>query len=138
MAVYHKEVLKQTIILGIYFMLTYTTFLSFSCIITYIAEHEEGQYSYGPLVALAANYSTYLITLIFCTRITDFKFQFQVSALCHLVNYLVYIPDCKGDLGLLMGIIGALFGGYGAAIYWVSQGGYLIKLFKKYNIPKDE
>lgn len=40
MAVYHKEVLKQTIILGIYFMLTYTTFLSFSCIITYIAEHE--------------------------------------------------------------------------------------------------
>ena len=61
-----------------------------------------------------------------------------MSALCHLVNYVVYIPDYKGDLGLLMGIIGALFGGYGAAIYWVSQGGYLIKLFKKYNIPKDE
>jgi MFS family permease len=37
-----------------------------------------------------------------------------------------------------MGIIGALFGGYGAAIYWVSQGGYLIKLFKKYNIPQNE
>lgn len=138
MGAYHREVLKQTVILGIYFMLTYTTFLSFSCIITYIAEHEEGQYSYGPLVALAANYFTYLITLVFCTRIRDFKFQFQVSAVCHLVNYLVYIPDYKGDLGLLMGIIGALFGGYGAAIYWVSQGGYLIKLFKKYNIAKDE
>jgi hypothetical protein len=39
-------------------------------------------------------------------------------------------------MGMFVGIIGAVFGGYGAAIYWVSQGGYLMKLFKKYNIPK--
>lgn len=135
---YHREVVKQSIILGIYFMLTYTTFLSFSCIITYIAEHEDGQISYGPLVALAINYLTYLISLIFSTAITKFKWQFQMSALCHLVNYAVYIPDFKGELGMVMGIIGAVFGGYGAAIYWVSQGGYLMKLFKKYGIPKSE
>lgn len=135
---YHRQALKQCIILGIYFMLTYTTFLSFSCIITYIAEHEEGQYSYAPLVALAVNYLTYLISLIFSTAITKFKWQFQMSALCHLINYAVYIPDYKGDLGLIMGVIGAVFGGYGAAIYWVSQGGYLMKLFKRYNIPKNE
>lgn len=33
-----------------------------------------------------------------------------------------------------MGIIGALFGGYGAAIYWVSQGGYMMRLFKVYGV----
>lgn len=37
-----------------------------------------------------------------------------------------------------MGIVGALFGGYGAAIYWVSQGGYMMKLFKKYGINTNE
>jgi hypothetical protein len=135
---YHPEVTKQSVILGIYFMLTYTTFLSFSCIITYIAEHEEGQYDYAPLVALAVNYTTYLVSLIFATAITNFKWQFQVSALAHLINYAVYIPDFKGDLGLIAGIIGAVFGGYGAAIYWVSQGGYLMKLFKRYGVPKNE
>lgn len=135
---YHKEVLKQSIILGIYFMLTYTTFLSFSCIVTYIAEHEEGQYNYGPLVALSVNYFTYMITLIFSPAIKNFKWQFQVSAITHLINYAVYIPDFTGDLGLIMGIIGGLFGGYGAAIYWVSQGGYLMKLFKIYGVPKNE
>jgi hypothetical protein len=55
-----------------------------------------------------------------------------------MINYAVYIPDFTGDMGLLMGIIGALFGGYGAAIYWVSQGGYLMKLFLIYGIPKNE
>jgi len=118
-------------------MLTYTTYLSFACIITYIAEHEEGQYNYGPLVALASNYTVYFVTLIFSSAITNFKRQFQISAICHLINYLVYIPDFKGDLGLVAGIIGALFGGYGAAIYWVSQGGYLMKLFKTYKIKEN-
>jgi MFS family permease len=61
-----------------------------------------------------------------------------MSAIAHLINYAVYIPDFKGDLGLIAGVIGAIFGGYGAAIYWVSQGGYLMKLFKRYNIPKNE
>lgn len=135
---YHPEVTKQSIILGIYFMLTYTAFLSFSCIITYIAEHEEGQYDYAPLVALAINYTTYLVSLIFATAIANFKWQFQVSAFAHLINYAVYIPDFKGDLGMMAGIVGAVFGGYGAAIYWVSQGGYLMKLFKRYGIPKNE
>jgi hypothetical protein len=75
-----------------------------------------------------------MVTLIFSPIITNFKLQFQISAICHSINYAVYIPDFKGDLGLIAGIIGALFGGYGAAIYWVSQGGYMMKLFKIYNI----
>lgn len=124
-----KEVRKQSIILGIYFNLTYTTYLSFSCIITFIAQNEEGQYNYAPLVALAVNYSVYMITLIFSPIIKNYKWQFQVSAIFHLINYLVYIPNFKEELGLVAGIIGALFGGYGAAVYWVSQGGYMVKLF---------
>lgn len=85
-------------------------------------------------MALASNYSVYFVTLIFSSAITNFKKQFQISAICHLINYLVYIPDFKGDLGLVVGIVGAVFGGYGAAIYWVSQGGYMMKLFKTYKI----
>jgi hypothetical protein len=35
---------------------------------------------------------------------------------------------------LLLGVVGAVFGGYGAAIYWVSQGGFMMKLFEIYKI----
>lgn len=41
-------------------MLTYLTFLSFSNILTYITEHEGGQYSYSSIVALAVNYLIYV------------------------------------------------------------------------------
>jgi hypothetical protein len=75
-----------------------------------------------------------MITLIFSPIIKNYKWQFQVSAICHLINYLVYIPDFKEELGLIAGVIGAIFGGYGAAIYWVSQGGYMVKLFEIYQI----
>lgn len=61
-----------------------------------------------------------------------------MSAICHLINYAVYIPGWKGDLGLIAGIVGAVFGGYGAAIYWVSQGGYMMKLFRTYHIRENE
>ena len=87
---------------------------------------------------MAFNYFVYMVTLIFSPAIKHFKKQFQISAICHLINYAVYIPDFKGTLGLGMGIVGALFGGYGAAIYWVSQGGYMMKLFKKYGIKTNE
>ena len=79
-----------------------------------------------------------MVTLIFSPAIQNFKLQFQISAICHLINYAVYIPNFKGDLGLVAGIIGALFGGYGAAIYWVSQGGYMMKLFKIYKVHENE
>lgn len=41
-------------------------------------------------------------------------------------------------MGVIVGVVGAIFGGYGAAIYWVSQGGYMIKLFKRYNVKENE
>lgn len=34
-------------------------------------------------------------------------------------------------------ILGAILGGFGASVLWVSQGGYLMKLFKKYQIEKN-
>jgi len=39
---------------------------------------------------------------------------------------------------LIISIIAALIGGYGASVLWVSQGGYMVKLFKKYDIKNEE
>ena len=35
---------------------------------------------------------------------------------------------------LIVSVFGAIIGGYGASVLWVSQGGYMVKLFKRYNI----
>lgn len=34
-------------------------------------------------------------------------------------------------------IFGSILGGFGAAIVWVSQGGFMMALFEKYRIPAD-
>jgi hypothetical protein len=41
-------------------------------------------------------------------------------------------------LGLLASILGAGIGGFGASVLWVSQGGYMMRLFKAYQVQKDE
>ncbi len=38
---------------------------------------------------------------------------------------------------LIVSILGAVIGGFGASILWVSQGGYMMKLFSVNNIGKD-
>jgi hypothetical protein len=75
-------------------MLTYTTYVSFSFIVTFIAQEDgSSQYPYAPTVALIVNYSTYLITLVFSPCIQRYKLMFQISALCHSFNYAVYILE---------------------------------------------
>lgn len=78
-----------------------------------------------------------MIVLIFTPAIKNFKRQFQISALCHLINYALFIPDFRGELNLLVGIIGGIFTGYGGAVYWVSQGGYMMKLFRTCGIEEN-
>jgi len=39
--------------------------------------------------------------------------------------------------GLLIGLLGAVVSGFGAALLWVSQGGYMMKLFSVYEIERD-
>ena len=41
-------------------------------------------------------------------------------------------------MSLVIGVIGAIIGGYGAAILWVSEGGYMTKLLSKNNIQKND
>jgi hypothetical protein len=132
-----KKATKQSIILGIYFMLTYLTYLSFSNIITYIDEHEEGEEADGPII-LAVTNVVFLIALFFTPTIKNFKKQFQISSLFHLINYALFIPDFRGDLNLLVGIVGGIFTGYGGAIYWVSQGGYMMKLFRACGVAENK
>jgi len=81
----------------------------------------------------------YTVALIYTPLITNFKRMFQIAALCHLISYGIFIPDFRGGLNLLIGIISAGFTGYSAALYWVSLGGYMMRLFKVYNIqPNDQ
>lgn len=37
--------------------------------------------------------------------------------------------------GIFLLILGSILGGFGAAIVWVSQGGFMTALFEKYQIP---
>jgi MFS family permease len=39
--------------------------------------------------------------------------------------------------GIFLLLIGSVLGGFGAAIVWVSQGGFMTALFKKYDAPSD-
>jgi hypothetical protein len=41
-------------------------------------------------------------------------------------------------LGLLASVLGAAIGGFGASVLWVSQGGYMMRLFKANGIQKDQ
>ena len=39
---------------------------------------------------------------------------------------------------LIVTIIGSIVGGYGASVLWVSQGGYMVKLFRKYKVSDSD
>jgi len=58
----------------------------------------------------------------------------MIAALCYSFNYALYIFEFREFGGLVVTVIGAIVGGYGASVLWVSQGGFMVKLFKKYAI----
>jgi len=66
--------------------------------------------------------------LINATSITNFKKQFLIATICYSINYALYFLSLNKDLSLVTGIIGAIVGGYGASILWVSEGGYMTLL----------
>lgn len=75
-------------------------------------------YSFTPIAALAVLNSTFVISLVFCPIITRFKLMFQISALCHVATYSVYMLGLKKQWGLLVALLGAFFGGYGLLLPW--------------------
>jgi MFS family permease len=78
-----------------------------------------------------------MIGLTYAATLTNYKKQFEIAAITYTIGYALYIVDLNEVVRLIVSIIAALIGGYGASVLWVSQGGYMVKLFKKHNI-KDE
>jgi len=66
-----------------------------------------------------------------------YKKQFVVGAMCYTINYALEIPVDLDTFGIGLLIAGSALGGMGAAIIWVSQGGFMNALFQKYDIPHD-
>lgn len=132
------KTLRASIVLGLFFLMLATTYASFSHIVNYITEHSDTLYSFEGEVALIVNYLVYLIGLSRASAIHNYKRQFQIAALCYAANYALYLFQFDHWLGLISSTIGALIGGYGASILWVSQGGYMMQLFKSNSIQKDE
>jgi hypothetical protein len=71
-----------------------------------------------------------LIGLTRATSFYKFKRLFLIAAVCYSFNYALYIFELGKVGGLIIAIVGAAVGGYGASILWASQGGYMMKLFK--------
>lgn len=55
--------------------------------------------------------------------------------MCYTINYALEIPLILNPFGIFLLIVGSVLGGFGAAIVWVSQGGFMTQLFEKYNRP---
>lgn len=86
------KALKETIILGIFFLILVTTYSSFSFIVTYMYEHKEGGFKEMGPVLLAANYFTFLIVNSFAPSIQmSLKSQMRVAAFCYTFNYVTEI-----------------------------------------------
>ena len=63
-----------------------------------------------------------------------YKKQFIFGAICYTINYALEIPDSLNTIGIIMIVVGSMLGGLGAAVVWVSQGGFMSKLFENYQI----
>ena len=75
-----------------------------------------------------------MVGLTYAASLKNFKKQFEIAAIAYTLNYALYIFNSGKVFTLVVSIIGAIIGGYGASVLWVSQGGYMVKLFKKYAI----
>jgi MFS family permease len=54
-----------------------------------------------------------------------FKTQFILAGFCYIMSYLLVIPDWGTTYMYIGSIVGVIFGGVGASIFWISQGAYM-------------
>lgn len=91
---------------------------------------DKGFKEMGP-VLLASNYFTFLIANSFAPSIRmSVTSQMKVAAICYTLNYVseaFLLPD---NWGIAFSILGAMIGGYGAALLWVCYGAYMKALCK--------
>lgn len=83
----------------------------------------------GPLL-LVSNYGAFMLINIFAPFIKiSYKKQLIIGSLCYTINYAIEIPVIMNPFGVFLLILGSVLGGFGAAIVWVSQGGFMTALF---------
>lgn len=82
----------------------------------------------GPII-LGVNYLAFLITNSFAPSIRmKLTSQMKIAALCYTFNYVGEALQLPGELGIVLSVLGALAGGYGAALLWVCYGAYMKNL----------
>ena len=79
----------------------------------------------------------YLLGLTRAASIRDYKKQFLIAAACYTSNYALYLLGFTKLFALFTAALGAAIGGFGASVLWVSQGGYMMRLFHRNKIEKD-
>ena len=119
-----------------FFLLLVTTYISFSNIITFIFENKSTRFPFMGGMVLIINYVVYLLGLTYAVSLRNYKRQFEIAAITYTIGYALYIYDFDEVTRLVVSIIAAVIGGYGASVLWVSQGGYMVKLFKTYSISE--
>lgn len=67
----------------------------------------------------------------------SYKKQLIIGAICYTINYALEIPLILNTFGIFFLVFGSILGGFGAAIVWISQGGFMIALLEKYHRPLD-
>ena len=79
----------------------------------------------------------YLLGLTRAASIRNYKKQFLIAAVCYTSNYALYLLGFTKLSALFIAALGAAIGGFGASVLWVSQGGYMMRLFNRNKIEKD-
>lgn len=124
----HRNVLKQVICLGVFFLMLTLTYMSFSTIITFIYEQHEGYEYLGPLLLMVNNAAFMFCIMLVPSVQIHYKTQFSLGGLFFTLNYILEMPFMFAKFGVFPLIIGAILGGVGAALIWVPQGGFMIAL----------
>lgn len=57
--------------------------------------------------------------------------QMKLAALCYTFNYVTEFVMLPQGWGFALSVMGAMVGGFGAAILWVCYGAYMKRLCKK-------
>jgi hypothetical protein len=83
------KALKETIKLGIFFLILITTYGSFSFIVTYMYEHKNDGLKFMGPVLLFVNFFTFMIANSFAPSIRlSLTTQMKIGAACYTLNYI--------------------------------------------------
>lgn len=124
------SVLSNSVQLGIFFMLLFTSYTSFSTIISQLYR-QEGYLNLGKY-AIFANYGTFMVSNIFAPYMgnkVNSKWLMCIAGCCYTFNYftgfiVAYVIEYEWLVYLIV-IFGSALAGASGSILWVSQGNYM-------------